>query len=176
MEGAHELEKAIPLTKIRVAKMETQVSAGGVLFRRAGGIIEVALIGLKGGSVWALLKGRVEKGEDLEVTATREVARDLLIQSRCLEALSLAGAKAIRTWDGQELPISDEAQLLVIEALVRIGDGRAVEVIGPITSPPKGCVAGGGSKKRLKSSWRWRKGEVKLGRFNDLLLTVERVF
>lgn len=104
------------------------------------------MIGLKGGSVWALPKGRVEKGEDLEVTATREVARDLLIQSRCLEALCLARAKAvpsliealrtkaIRTWDGQELPISDEARLLMIEALLRIGDWRAVEVISPLTS------------------------------------------
>lgn len=72
--------------------------------------------------------------------------RDLLIQSRCLEALCLTGAKAvpllieaprtkaIRTWDGQVLPVSDEAQLLMIESLVRIGDWRAVEVIGPLAS------------------------------------------
>ncbi len=53
-----------------------EVSAGGVIYRRTDQGIEVALISTKGGTRWQLPKGKQEKGEELEVTAAREVAEE----------------------------------------------------------------------------------------------------
>ncbi|MBM3134065.1 MAG: NUDIX domain-containing protein [Chloroflexi bacterium] len=52
------------------------VSAGGVVYRREGKEIQVALVGRAAKDIWALPKGLVEEGEDVAATATREVADD----------------------------------------------------------------------------------------------------
>lgn len=54
-------------------KTESQVSAGGVIYRRRDGIIEFAIT-LKSGPklIWCLPKGLVEPGETPEATAVRE--------------------------------------------------------------------------------------------------------
>lgn len=53
-----------------------QMSAGGVVFKKEGGAIKVCLISKKGGSIWALPKGRVDQGETPEDTARREVLEE----------------------------------------------------------------------------------------------------
>ena len=53
-----------------------EISAGGVIYRRTPEGIEIGLISTKGGTRWQLPKGKQEKGETLEVTATREVAEE----------------------------------------------------------------------------------------------------
>ncbi len=58
------------------AKVKHQVSAGGVIVREKDGTWEVALISLRGGSVWGLPKGLVEAGEDPQATALREVREE----------------------------------------------------------------------------------------------------
>ena len=55
---------------------EKQVSAGGVVYKKEGGKFLICLISKKNGRVWALPKGRVLPGEDLEDTARREVAEE----------------------------------------------------------------------------------------------------
>lgn len=59
-----------------VTKTERQISAGGVVFRLKGPSIEVALISIKEGKVWALPKGMAEEGESLARTAHREVKEE----------------------------------------------------------------------------------------------------
>ena len=66
-----------------------RISSGGVVFRRAGGGYEVALIRVvrADGDAWALPKGWVEKGEDLEQTAVREVREETGLDAKVLRKL-----------------------------------------------------------------------------------------
>lgn len=68
-------------------KTDRQISAGGVIFRFSDGMIEVALISVKGGKVWGLPKGTAEKGENLARTAHREVREETGLDGRIIERL-----------------------------------------------------------------------------------------
>ena len=57
-------------------KEERQISAGGIVYKREGQKFKVCLISKKGGKVWALPKGRLIPGENLEETARREIAEE----------------------------------------------------------------------------------------------------
>jgi len=66
--------------------IKSQTSAGGVVYRQGEGKEpEVALIAVKGGTVWTLPKGLIGKGEDPEEAALREVAEETGLKAR-LEA------------------------------------------------------------------------------------------
>ncbi|MBK9940454.1 MAG: NUDIX hydrolase [Kouleothrix sp.] len=54
----------------------TAYSAGGVIYRRSGDEIEVALIATNDGRRWGLPKGHVQRGEAAEAAAIREVAEE----------------------------------------------------------------------------------------------------
>jgi 8-oxo-dGTP pyrophosphatase MutT (NUDIX family) len=53
-----------------------QVSAGGVVYRRRGGAVEVALISVGPAGRWQLPKGLVGRGETPEEAALREVREE----------------------------------------------------------------------------------------------------
>ena len=57
-------------------RVETLVSAGGVVYRRVDGHIEVVLCGLNTPVRWSLAKGTPDEGETLEETALREVREE----------------------------------------------------------------------------------------------------
>ena len=55
---------------------KTQTSAGGVVFRRGDGRVEVALISVGAGRRWQLPKGLVGAGESPEAAAVREAREE----------------------------------------------------------------------------------------------------
>ncbi|MBI5188112.1 MAG: NUDIX hydrolase [Nitrospirae bacterium] len=67
--------------------LKTQVSSGGVIFRRHDTEIEVALVAVKDGKVWCLPKGIIDKGESPEKTAVREVAEETGLKGKIVAKL-----------------------------------------------------------------------------------------
>jgi len=72
---------------MRPGGIKRQVSSGGVVFRKNNSTIEVALIAVKGGKVWCLPKGIIDKGESPEETALREVTEETGLKGRLIEKL-----------------------------------------------------------------------------------------
>lgn len=66
---------------------KTQVSAGGVAFRRRGQRIEVALISVGDEGRWQLPKGRVDRGESNETAAMREVREETGLETEMVAPL-----------------------------------------------------------------------------------------
>ncbi len=67
--------------------LKTQVSAGGVIFRRNKELIEIAMVSTKNGSVWCLPKGLIDRGEKPEETAVREVKEETGLNGKIIEKL-----------------------------------------------------------------------------------------
>ncbi len=72
---------------MKPASLKTQVSSGGVIFRRSNDMVEIALVAVKGGDVWCLPKGLVEKGETPEETAMREVAEETGLRGKVIKKI-----------------------------------------------------------------------------------------
>jgi 8-oxo-dGTP diphosphatase len=72
---------------MRPASLRQLTSSGGVIYRLEGGAIEVALVSVRGGTLWCLPKGVVDKGETPEMTAVREVREESGLSGNILEPL-----------------------------------------------------------------------------------------
>lgn len=70
------------MAKNKPSILKIQVSAGGVLFKKEEGEIKIALIKPKGKKALTLPKGLVEKNEDPELTALREVKEETGFEGR----------------------------------------------------------------------------------------------
>jgi 8-oxo-dGTP pyrophosphatase MutT (NUDIX family) len=66
-----------------------QVSAGGVVYRRTAGRLEVALIRVGPKQRWQLPKGIVDEGEEPEGTAVREVREEAGVAARIVAPLDV---------------------------------------------------------------------------------------
>ena len=66
---------------------QTQVSAGGAVFRDQGAISEVALISVGNPPRWQLPKGLVDRGETPETAALREVREEAGIDATVVEKI-----------------------------------------------------------------------------------------
>lgn len=57
-------------------RVKTEISSGGVIYRRNDGKIEIVLISTRGGRTLSLPKGLIEPGENPEQAAIREVQEE----------------------------------------------------------------------------------------------------
>ena len=71
----------------RPPALKNLVSSGGVLFRKSDEVFEVALVSIRGSGVWSLPKGIIEKDEDQETTAAREVMEETGLKGEILERI-----------------------------------------------------------------------------------------
>lgn len=68
---------------------QAQRSAGGVVFRRRGGHMEIALICVGEKRRWQLPKGLIESGEAPELAAIREVREEAGVESELIAPLQV---------------------------------------------------------------------------------------
>lgn len=62
-------------------------SAGGVIFRKAGNAFEVALIATKDRNIWTLPKGIIDKGEEPETSAIREIQEETGLTGKIIDTI-----------------------------------------------------------------------------------------
>lgn len=67
--------------------LKNLVSSGGVLFRKSDEVFEVALVSIRDSRVWSLPKGIIEKDEDQETTAAREVMEETGLKGEILDRI-----------------------------------------------------------------------------------------
>ncbi|MFH1704324.1 MAG: NUDIX hydrolase [Nitrospirota bacterium] len=72
---------------MRLGPIIRQVSSGGVIFRKNDDSVEIALVAVKDGKVWCLPKGIINKGEEPDETAIREVSEETGLKGRVIEKL-----------------------------------------------------------------------------------------
>jgi 8-oxo-dGTP diphosphatase len=79
-------------------KTETQVSSGGVVYRRDGTQVDVILILVGEKRRWQLPKGIVEPGETPETTAVREAREEAGVDTRLGEKIDTVEYWYVSTW------------------------------------------------------------------------------
>ena len=78
-----------------------QTSAGGVVFRRVRGQVEIALISVGVRRRWQLPKGHVDAGESPEQAALREVREEAGVDADLLESIGRVEYWFVATDDGR---------------------------------------------------------------------------
>lgn len=71
----------------RPAAIKKQTSSGGVIFRNSRKGIEVALIAVKNKTVWCLPKGAIDKNEDFQTAAVREVREETGLSGEVIDKI-----------------------------------------------------------------------------------------
>lgn len=73
---------------MKPAALKSLASSGGVIFKRHdNNSVEIAMVSIRGGTIWCLPKGAIDKGEVPEKTAIREVAEETGLKGRIIEKL-----------------------------------------------------------------------------------------
>lgn len=87
------------------APVRTEISSGGIVYRKRAGRIDVALISVGEPPRWQLPKGLVDRGERPEETAVREVREEAGVQSTIVAPLDRIGYWYQRTEAGTRVRV-----------------------------------------------------------------------
>lgn len=85
--------------------VRTEISSGGVVYRKRAGAIDVVLISVGEPARWQLPKGLVDRGEKPEETAVREVREEAGVQSTIVAPLDRIGYWYQRTEGGKRVRV-----------------------------------------------------------------------
>jgi 8-oxo-dGTP pyrophosphatase MutT (NUDIX family) len=96
---------------------ETQVSAGGVAFRRHEGQVEVALILVGPRARWQLPKGAINENEQIQEAALREVREETGIAAALIEPLDRIEYWFYATRDGKRIRFHKFVHFFLMEYL-----------------------------------------------------------
>jgi 8-oxo-dGTP pyrophosphatase MutT (NUDIX family) len=102
MRSAHDLEKGAASVRPPV---RTEISSGGVVYRKRAGRIEMALISVGEPPRWQLPKGLVDRGEKPEETAIREVREETGLEAAIIAPLDRIGYWYQRTENGERVRV-----------------------------------------------------------------------
>ena len=75
------------MSTAKPATIKKQTSSGGVIFRNSRKGIEVALIAVKNKTVWCLPKGAIDKNEDFQTAAVREVREETGLSGEVIDEI-----------------------------------------------------------------------------------------
>jgi 8-oxo-dGTP diphosphatase len=93
-----------------------EVSAGGVIYRRHQGALEVALIHVR--NRWGLPKGHIEEGESAGQTAVREVREETGLEGRVSAKLGeIRYSYRARTTEGEPIRIAKRVHFYLLRCL-----------------------------------------------------------
>lgn len=112
--------------------MKQEISAGGLVYRRQSGKLEIQLIQDRYGKI-TLPKGKMEPGETVEQTALREISEETGIRGRILEPLVRVSYQFTHPDAG---PIEKEVHYFLVEAVggalqAQLEEIRGVEWFAP---------------------------------------------
>lgn len=109
-----------------------EISAGGVVFRRTDGELNILMIQDRYGKI-SLAKGKMEPGETVEQTALREIVEETGIQGRIIELLEIIPYQYTNPKVGT---INKEVHYYLVEAVdgalqAQVEEIRGVEWLKP---------------------------------------------
>ncbi|MEX2416643.1 MAG: NUDIX domain-containing protein [Paenibacillaceae bacterium] len=109
-----------------------EISAGGVVFRRLDGVVEIQLIQDRYGKI-SLPKGKMEQGETVEQTALREIVEETGIVGEIITLLEIIKYRYTHPTHGD---VDKEVYYYLVEAIsgelqAQIEEIRGVEWCSP---------------------------------------------
>jgi ADP-ribose pyrophosphatase YjhB (NUDIX family) len=93
-----------------------EISAGCVVYRRAGDGLEVALVQPRGREAWALPKGLVEAGESARDAAGREAREETGLEGRVLSQIDTIKYAYAAKWEDPPARIFKIVTFFLMEA------------------------------------------------------------
>lgn len=97
--------KAVPRSISPRPRVRTEISSGGVVYRKRAGRIDVALISVGEPPRWQLPKGVVDHGEKPEETAVREVREETGVHATIVVPLERIGYWYQRSENGERVRV-----------------------------------------------------------------------
>jgi 8-oxo-dGTP pyrophosphatase MutT (NUDIX family) len=83
------MKRTAKKTKKRAPRVTQEISSGGIVFKKAGHIIRVALIARRDNTVLCLPKGKIEPKETPALTALREVREETNLRAGIVKKLGI---------------------------------------------------------------------------------------